>query len=157
METPLEIQDTWSRFLSETGRDPKTPCLEAFYFGDSQALADELLELVLSGRKRATTSSVLTFKALGLSLPEPGSLSLVTDFAGHPRCVIETTAVTCLTFKDMTFELAKREGEDSCLETWIEGHRRFFQAEAQTCGYTFTEDLPILFEDFRVIYPPELV
>ena len=31
-------------------------------------------------------------------------------------------------------------------------HRRFFQTEGQEQGYAFTEDMPVLFEDFQVIY-----
>ena len=35
---------------------------------------------------------------------------------------------------------------------WQLRHRRFYQAERQEQGYAFTEDMPVLFEDFQVIY-----
>ncbi|WP_347876852.1 hypothetical protein [Microbacterium sp. BK668] len=43
------------------------------HFGDSESLADELLELVLTGRKRATAALVADFLAEGEELPRIGS------------------------------------------------------------------------------------
>lgn len=57
-----------------------------------------------------------------------------------------------LPFKDMTFDMCKREGEDECLETWVDGHTKFFTNEGKELGYEFIPDMPIIFEDFKVIY-----
>ena len=47
---------------------------------------------------------------------------------------------------------APARGEDECLETWQEAHRRFFTQDGDEMGYAFTEDMPVLFEDFEVVY-----
>lgn len=148
-----KIQQFWNGFLKGTGRDPATPYYEAFHFELTERLANELLGLVLSGEKKATASSLKSFEIEGSPLPKPGDLSIVTDYHGNPRCVIETTAVTLIPFKDMTYDICKREGEDNTLESWRRGHQRFYEEEGKTLGYTFTEALLIVFEDFEMIYP----
>lgn len=142
----------WQRFLAKTGRDSSTKYAESFSFEMSEYWANELLRLVLAGQKRATSSSLRAYESEGAAPPKIGDLSIVTDWAGNPRCVIETTGVTIMKFSDMTFEVCRREGEDECLDTWREGHIRFFTREGEAMGYAFSEDMPIVFEDFAVIY-----
>jgi uncharacterized protein YhfF len=146
------IDEFWQKFLQDTGRGPDTRPFECFHFELSERLANALLELVLSGKKRATASSLKSFESEGSPPPKPGDLSVVTDWDGTPRCVIETTAVAVLPFRDITFEICSREGEDDNLESWRRGHRRFFTEEEKELGYTFDEDMLVVFEDFRVIY-----
>ncbi len=145
------IEAFWRRFLADTGRSADTRYLEAFHFDLSERVANELLALVLAGVKRATASSLFSWQAEG-AMPQPGDLSVITDWGGSPRCVIETTAVTTLPFDQITFDICSREGEDDCLESWQRSHRRFFTEEGAEMGYVFREDLPVVFEDFRVIY-----
>jgi uncharacterized protein YhfF len=146
----MKTEEFWSEFLKKTNRPDTTACFESFHFTNDERLANELLKLVLSGKKRATSSSLLCY-AEG-EQPKPGSLSIVTDWNGAPHCVIETKAVQVIRFCDMTFEICSREGEDECLETWKAGHRRFFTLDAEELGYEFTEDMPVVFEDFEVVY-----
>ena len=146
------IDAFWQRFLKATGRDKSTTYIDVFHFELSEALGNELLDLVLQGQKRATASSLHAFEKEGEPLPKPGDLSVVTDWEGTPRCVIETTAVTVLPFREMTYEICKREGEDDTLASWQRGHRRFYEEEGKELGYTFSESMPVVFEDFKVIY-----
>lgn len=146
------IKSFWQEFLAEESLNPSIRYYDAFYFGGNEALADELLALVLEGKKTATTSAVLSYEAEGLPMPKVGDYSVVTNWAGEPYCVIQTTAVMVLPFNEMTFEICKREGEDECLETWVEGHRRFLSQDARDNGYAFSEDMPVVFEDFDVVY-----
>ena len=146
----MSIEQFWQTFLKETGRDLGTKYLECFHFDNNEPSANELLALVLSGKKRATASSLYAFEAG--EHPKPGNLSIVTDWDGNPRCVIETRSIQILPFRDMTFEICSREGEDECLETWQAGHRRFFTQDGGEMGYVFSEDMPVVFEDFEVVY-----
>lgn len=143
----------WAKFIKDTGRDPATPCYSVFHFELTRELSESLLELVLSGKKTATASSRNSFEIDGERLPVIGDLSVVTDFEGNPKCVIETTLVTLIPYGEMTFEICSREGEDDCLESWQRGHEKFFRNEGKEMGYTFSEDHMVVFEDFRVIYP----
>jgi uncharacterized protein YhfF len=57
--------------------------LESFAFGDGPELADELLVLVLEGRKRATCWAV----SEGMKGAEIGKCMVALDGAGRPRAV----------------------------------------------------------------------
>ncbi len=148
----MTTEEFWSEFLRKTGRDAATRYFECFHFELSEKWANELLRLVLIGQKRATASSLFAFEKESGRLPKAGDLSIVTDWEGNPRCVIETTAVTILPFREMTFDICSREGEDENLESWREGHTRFFTKEGEELGYAFSEDMPVVFEDFKVVY-----
>lgn len=149
----MSIAEFWQRFLVETAMEPHTTFREAFSFGNSEELANSLLALVLSGEKRATSSSLWAYEIENEPLPKAGDFSIVTDWAGNPHYVIRTTAVTVLPFRDMTFEICRREGEDSCLESWQKNHIAAYMSEGQEVGYTFSTDMPVVFEDFDVVYP----
>lgn len=142
----------WSRFLQTSGYDKAIKYLEVFHFELTEYLANELLELVLKGKKKATSSSLISYQKEEIRSPKIGDLSIVTDWDGNPKCVIETKDVSIIPFKDITYDICKREGEDECLETWRDGHIRFFKEEGKEIGYEFTEELLVVFEDFEVIY-----
>lgn len=55
------------------------------HFGDSKRLANELLGVVLSGRKRATAELVADFAARGDQVPRIGSHWVACDGEGLPR------------------------------------------------------------------------
>ena len=148
----MTIDAFWQDFLVHAGLDANTKYFDIFHFDLSEKVANELLQLVLSGQKRATASSLPAFQQEGTRIPQVGDYSIVTDWDGVPHCVIKTTAITTLPFNEITFDICKREGEDECLETWQEAHRRFFTEEGQLLGYEFTERMPVVFEDFEVVY-----
>lgn len=146
------VKQFWMDFLTKSGRPLDTPCKEVFYFCLNEEDANALLALVLEGKKRATSSSLCAYEKEGEPVPGVGDLSIVTDFAGEPYCVIETKAVTILPFREMTFDICSREGEDDTLESWQQGHVRFFTAEGKMAGFEFDWDMPVVFEDFEVVH-----
>ena len=54
-------------------------------------------------------------------------------------------------YKDITFEIAVLEGEDDSLESWRKNHEKFFKEEGRLLGYEFSEDMPVIFEEFEVV------
>lgn len=148
----MDTDHFWKTFLQSQGLDEHTSYFECFHFELTEKWANELLRLVLTGQKKATCSSLWSFEREGQRPPRAGDYSIVTDWDGNPRCVIRTTGVRILPFKDMTFALCQLEGEDDNLESWRKGHIAFFQAEGKQLGYMFTEDMPVVFETFAVVY-----
>ena len=110
-----------------------------------------MLDLVLKGQKKATSSSVLGYQIEGEEIPKEGNLSVITDWDGNPRCVIKTTRVRIIPYKDITFDIAKLEGEDDTLESWRKNHEKFFTEEGKDLGYKFSEEMEVIFEEFEVI------
>ena len=148
----MSIEEFWNAFLEKKNLDKDTAYFEAFHFELNERLANELLELVLSGQKRATSGSLLGYEIENEPKPQIGDYSVVTDWDGNPRCVIETTDVLVIPFKEITYEICKREGEDENLESWKRGHERFFTADGKEIGYEFSPEMPVIFEDFKVVY-----
>jgi uncharacterized protein YhfF len=126
-------------------------------FGDSAELADELLGLVLDGRKRATAELVGEFRARGDDLPRVGSHWVVCDGTGAPRLVLRSTELRIGTFDQVDAEFAADEGEgDRTLESWRRGHRGYWERTCAARGATWSEDDEIVLERFRVVWPPDL-
>ena len=148
----MTVEAFWAEFLRASGLPEDTWFESCFAFGMTGEAANELLRLVLEGKKRATCSSRLGYEVDGEPLPTAGGYDIIIDGDGEPCCVIRTTAVRELPFSEVTFDLCCREGEDDCLESWQENHRRFFRAEGKALGYTFTEDMPVIFEEFEVLW-----
>ena len=148
----MTANDFWQEFLLSTNKDCSTEYLDCFHFDLTEEWATKLLDLVLSGKKRATASSLSFYEAKGMRVPQVGDYNIVTDWNGNPRCVIQTTAITIVPFNEMTFDICKREGEDDTLESWQRGHRHFFTEDGKTVGYEFSETMPVVFEDFEVVF-----
>ena len=125
--------------------------LEKWHFELTEGACNYLLDLVLKGQKRATASSVLGYQIEGEEIPQEGNLSVITDWEGNPRCVVRTTRVRIIPYKDITFDIAKLEGEDDSLESWRKNHREFFIEEGKELGYQFSEDMEVIFEEFEVV------
>lgn len=119
---------------------------ERFAFGDSPEMADELLNLVLAGKKTATVSIVLE----GEPTPSVGDLSLVLDGRGNPACVIKTVRLEVVRFCDLTWDMVRLEGEDESFEQWQAGNISYWTRDAAKRGYTFNGQTPITFECFEV-------
>lgn len=154
MAIPAHLVDFWAGFAAAHPGADEGRFYEAFAFGDSAELADELLALVLQGRKRATAAALWTFEVEGRRPPQPGDLSIVTDGTGRPHCVIETREVEVRPFAEVGADFAAAEGEgDGSLDFWRRVHREFFGRECARAGRPFSEDMPVLCERFERLHP----
>jgi uncharacterized protein YhfF len=117
--------------------------LESFSFGDGPELADELLALVLEGKKTATCWDA----AEGLKGAEVGKPMVVKDGAGRPRAVLETVELTQRRFDQMDAAFAHDEGEnDRTLESWRAAHQAYFSRNGG-----FRPDMLLNCERFRLV------
>jgi uncharacterized protein YhfF len=121
--------------------------LPCWAFGDSPALADELLALVLAGRKTATCGALWQYEADGTPLPKPGERSIVLDGIKRPRCVIETSEVAVKRFDEVDAAFARDEGEgDLSYEYWRNAHETYFRRQGK-----FSPDMALVCERFRLV------
>jgi uncharacterized protein YhfF len=117
--------------------------LPSFAFGDSPAMADALLHLVLNGRKTATCWAA----AQGRKGVEIGGRSVVLNGGGRRCCVIETTELTERRFDHIDADWAMAEGEgDRTLDSWRADHEAYFTREG-----VFTPKMPLWCERFRLV------
>jgi len=116
--------------------------MEAFAFGNTPKMADELGALVAAGRKTATC-----WAAVDGQQTEVGKRMVMLDGRGRGWAVIETVELTMRRFDEVDDAFARDEGEgDLTLADWREGHRRYFEAEG-----VFAPDMLLWCERFRLI------
>ncbi len=87
-------------------------------------------------------------------LPQVGTYDVVLDGKGQAVCIIHITKVEVLPFNQVSAEHAYQEGEgDRSLAGWRQAHQDFFQPYFEEAGLVFSEQSPIVLEEFQVVYP----
>ena len=153
MSIPGHIVPFWQLFVQSQPEDSTSRFFEAFHFDDNESSANELAQLVLAGRKRATAGLAWAFEAASASLPKAGDLSVVTDWAKKPLCVIETLRVDVVAYDEVSEEFAATEGEgDGSLQYWRQVHWASFERRCRRLGRTPELKMPVACERFRVIF-----
>ena len=144
----MNAAEMWERFCEKSG-------IKADYddwaFGGAP---DALAELVLNGIKTATASAYPLYEQEQEPLPKAGDYSVILNTKGEAVCIIRTTKVYVVPFREVSADHAFREGEDDrSLESWREVHRDFFTREMNDEGLSFDEDMPVVCEEFMRVNP----
>jgi uncharacterized protein YhfF len=154
VKIPKSIHFFWEAFEDAVGYDASEHFYEMFHFDDNESDANELAELVLLGVKRATAGLQWAYEAENKPLPKSGILSVVTNWQAEPQCVIETINVEIVPFDEVTERFAATEGEgDKTLRYWQEVHWLYFGRECERIGKERSLRMPVVCEEFRVVYP----
>jgi len=153
MNVPVHIHAFWKSFVDSQKTDPTPRFFEAFHFDDNELSADELGQLVLAGTKRASAGLVWSFESASMPLPKAGDLSVVTNWARTPLCVIETQRVDIVPYEEVSADFAATEGEgDGSLRYWQQAHWAYFGRECQRIGREPDPRMPVVCERFAVVY-----
>ena len=151
----ISVEKMWSKYLETLGENPDntTKTYTSWYFCDNKQDADELAKLVLEGTKRATASLYLYYSLENEALPKAGDLSIITNWEGDAKCIIETSNIDIVPFKEVTEEFAQTEGEgDKSLAYWKRAHKNYFSREMKELDKEFNEDILVVCERFEVVY-----
>lgn len=147
----------WRDYTASLATPPDDDEPVAEQFGDSAAMADELTELVVAGTKRATADLAAAFAADREPLPRIGAHWIVCDSSGAPRCVVRSVELRLGPMSSVDDAFASDEGEgDRTRASWLAEHQRFFRRIHQALGLAWSDDCEVLFERFRVVWPPDL-
>jgi uncharacterized protein YhfF len=123
-------------------------------FGNSAAMADELLALVLAGIKRATASLARDYGEGRDPPPKVGDIVVVVDGRNKPRCVWRTTEIEVKPLITVDDAFAFDEGEgDQTRDGWLRDHRVYFSRQAEREGFAFDDQIATVFERFTIIWP----
>jgi len=142
----------WAGFTTATG--VRATDYTVVTFGDSVDMADEFLELVLLGEKRATASLLRDYAAEEALVPKPGDFVVVLDSSGRPKCIWHTTEVVVKPLKDVDEAFAQDEGEgDRSRDGWLSAHRSYFTAQAQREDFKMSDTIETVFERFEIVWP----
>ncbi|MGN1339659.1 MAG: tRNA (guanosine(37)-N1)-methyltransferase TrmD [Oscillospiraceae bacterium] len=142
------LEDFWKDFLEAKGLDKDTEYYKVQRMGQDEKASQRLIKLTMRGKKRATISACNIRGRDGGVLPKKGAYTVIADWYGIPCCVIKTVRAQMIRFNEITIEQVLKMGEDTTIEDWLERHRDFFKKT----GADFSEDMPIVYEEFRLEY-----
>lgn len=148
------VEQFWAEAIAAGSVRPDERYIDADCFGDSAEMADELLELILHGPKRATAASLADHEACSEPIPQVGDLFVATDGAGQPRAVTRTTEVRVGPLSSVDDGFAWDEGEGDRSRTyWLDAHTECFIRVYDRLDLDFHPDIEVVFERFELVHP----
>jgi len=156
MRLEVRVEAFWQGYLASSAdaKDAVRRLYEVFRIGSTREGADEGASLIKQGVKTTTSSLLWTYETVNKPLPEVGSLSILTDGAGDPVCVVETIAVDIKGFAEVDTAFAYDYGEwDRTLETWRARCWEFYAPCCLALGKIPTPEMRLVCERFVVVYP----
>ena len=149
--TQARQRDFWQSACRAVPSLTPTADYQVWHFGDSEALARDLADLVLRGPKRATAGLLWDAELDPTMMPVQGGYSLVTDHAGAP---LRITQIEIRPYDKVDADFAAAEGEgDGSLDYWRAAHWAYFSRRCEALGRAPSNDLPVILERFSLIYP----
>ena len=146
-----EIEKMWYEYQMI---NPSAKKYQAWSFGVESNL---LANLVLTGKKTATSSAYDLYLVEGEQLPQVGTYHIILNAFEKPICIIKIIKVYVEKFKNISSHHAYKEGEgDLSLTYWKKVHQQFFENELSTIERKFSEDLQVVCEEFECVYPKRL-
>lgn len=129
---------------------PRVQGLRTMELATPGELRDELVALVLAGKKRGTAGRFAEYAEEGEELETIGERMALLDSDGEPIGVIEITGVEVARFADVTWEFADSEGEGfTSVADWRAGHRRYWDRQRTPVD----DDTEIACISFRLVDP----
>lgn len=122
---------------------------DAFQFGAS---ADWLADLVVEGKKTATTSGFVFYELEKEVLPQSGEYYIVLNGKEEPVAVIQIQSVEVLPMNEVTEEYALAEGAGD-YTFWWDAHKKFFTELLKGYELEFSPDMLVVCERFTKVYP----
>jgi len=153
--TPNEMK-FWQGYLSSlpAAIRPLHPRVEAAFPGNRE-VADELINLYLSGKKTAGSSLGKDFEINEEPFPAVGNYWIVLDSKNTPCCIVKTIRVVSHSFKDIPDDIAKAEGEGDCsVAYWKKVHEEIFAQYLKKLQINDLQNTEVITEFFEVVYKP---
>src|SRR4051812_47433862 len=116
-----KVQQYWNDFCVENQKEG-TVYKDAFKFGAS---ADWLADLVVEGKKTATTSGFVFYELEKEAIPQAGEYYIILSGEEVPVAVIQIQSVEVVPMNEVTEEFALAEGEGD-YRFWWDAHEKFF-------------------------------
>jgi uncharacterized protein YhfF len=149
----LTIDEYFNLFLKDSGRSAKdTSFAGEITFGLDEEECNWFIQRVLSGEKKANTCSLESMELDLEPIPKKGEFSVLTDYYGKPVAVLETLDVQIIGFNNISWEMAQKAGNANSMEEWREAEIQYLEEDGELMGYEFSSSMPIVFEEFKVVY-----
>jgi len=149
------VIDMWNNFIKSHPEFKNDELPEAFAFHNNEADANRLANLIVSGQKKAGSNLYYWYQEANADLPKIGTKSIVTDFDGKARAIIEIKKVDTIPFNKISKSYAELDMGTKIepLGKWKKAHWDFFETALKESGKKPTEDMLIVCEWFETIWP----
>lgn len=154
-----KAKDFWNAYLSQfpKGQLPtisvNNPLFVESSFAGNPAITDDLVQLVIKGKKIAGSSLVRDFQTVGDPLPKVGNFWIALDKNEEPKCILKTVRIEINKFKNITDEIAKAEGEGDCtVKYWKQVHQDIYTPFLEHWGIEDLNEAEVITEFYEVVY-----
>jgi len=149
------VYEMWDNFTESNPEFKKDELPDSFYFHNNEKDANRLAELILSGKKTAGSNLYFWYEEANADLPKTGTKSIVTDFDGKARAIIEIKKVDTIPFNQISKDYAALDMGTNIepLKKWKKAHWDFFTTAMEQSGEKPTEEMLIVCEWFETIWP----
>ncbi len=126
-------------------------------FGRSAEMANILVPLIASGEKTGTFALTAEYERDPAARPSKGDYFVVTWFDGRPALVYRVTEVATVPFSGIDLEHVAVEGPSARqVDIWRKIHWPYWSGMLREWGQEPSEDMPVVFQRFDLLYPRAL-
>jgi uncharacterized protein YhfF len=145
------VEQFWSRCKEALDSEPLGDRYTVRRLGNTAALSRDLLGMITRGEKTGGFSRPEDLP--GGTPPAQGDYVIFTDFEGVPRCLVRIEECRRMQFREIGAEQTACESEAARdPEVWRDIHRRYWTPMLAAEGRTFSEEMPVIFQRFRLLY-----
>ena len=154
-EIDKTVYEMWGNFTESNPEFKKDELPDSHPFHNNKEDANRLAELILSGKKKAGSNLYFWYEEANADLPKIGTKSIVTDFDGKARAIIEIKKVDTIPFNQISKDYAELDMGTNIepLKKWKKAHWDFFANAMEQSGEKPTEEMLIVCEWFETIWP----
>lgn len=160
-ETEIDpsVYKMWEDFTQANTAFKDNEMPESMYFHDNQKDADRLAALVVEGKKTASSGLYAWYQEACADLPAVGTQNIITNYDGTAHVIIETVQVDTVPFNQISAAYAAMDmgTKVDALAQWKKAHRVFFQYALEESDQRFSEDMLVVCEIFKIVWPQEVL
>ena len=154
VEIDKSVTRMWNNYIAANPKFKDDEIPETDFFDNSEKEAHRFSDLIVNGKKKASSGLYSLYKQYGVALPQVGTKIIVTDYNGKAQAIIETKKVDTIPFNQVTSAYAELDmGTDvEPLKKWKKAHWDFFEDFLKESGQEPTEDMLVVREWFETIW-----
>lgn len=145
----------WDDYMEANPENLSSELPDSWYFHTNQEDANRLANLVVIGKKRASSGLYLWYKEANADLPAIGTKHIITDFDGNAKAIIEIIKVDTVPFNQISAAYAEMDmgTETEPLKKWKKAHYDFFTSALGGNTEKPVEQMLVVCESFEKIWP----
>ncbi len=148
------VYEMWKHYTKSNPEFKNEEMPESDFFHNNKKDANQLAELTLNRKKKASSGLYFLYQKYNADLPKVGKKQIITDFDGKAQAIIEIKEVDTVPFNQISKEYAEMDMGTKIepLKKWKKAHWQFFANVMKESGEKPTEEMLIVCERFETIW-----